>query len=138
MTPEAMAALHAACFADAPPPWSAEAFAGLLSDKNCFAVTGADGLALGRLAGPEAELLTLAVAPGARRSGLGLRLLAELEQRARHGGSEEIFLEVAVDNRAARTLYDKAGYRQTGLRRGYYRPPARPPVDALVLIKSLV
>ena len=31
-----------------------------------------------------------------------------------------VFLEVRVDNPAARALYDSEGFEQIGLRRGYY------------------
>jgi ribosomal-protein-alanine N-acetyltransferase len=44
-----------------------------------------------------------------------------------------MFLEVAETNAAARALYLRRGYRQVGLRRGYYAPG----LDALVLRRTL-
>ena len=136
MNPETLAALHGACFRDAPRAWSAAEFATLLTQSQVFLIPGADGFALGRVAGPEAELMTLAVAPAARRQGLGRALLAEFERQAVLQGASEAFLEVAADNAAAGALYGAAGWVRAGLRPGYYgRGAARR--DALVLRKGL-
>ena len=104
MTPEAMAALHAAAFTDTPRPWTAAEFAGLLREPTTLVAVRDSGFALGRIAGPEAELLTLAVHPAARRCGLATALVAEFEARAAARGAEESLLEVAVTNAAARAL----------------------------------
>jgi [ribosomal protein S18]-alanine N-acetyltransferase len=135
MTPEALAALHARCFADTPSPWTAAAFAGLLADPACFATIAPDGFVLGRVAGPEAELLTLAVAPEARRVGRGAALLTAFETEAAARGAQELFLEVAVINAPARALYESRGYACVGRRPGYYTRACGPAVDALVLRK---
>ena len=55
--------------------------------------------------GQVADLMTLAVAPAHRGSGLGATLLDELEQRATTGGAEAMLLEVRADNGPARALY---------------------------------
>lgn len=137
--PALLAALHASAFDDLPPPWTAEAFAALLADPAVILMLDPApdprGFLLARRAGPEAEILTLAVHPDARRRGLGLRLLGLLE--ATLDGTEEIFLEVAETNAAARALYDRGGYRAVGLRRRYFRRDTGPDVDALVLRKLL-
>jgi len=135
MTPEALAALHAAAFTDTPRPWSAAEFAGLLTQPGTLVVSHPGGFALGRVAGPEAELLTLAVHPAARRRGLARRLVGEFEARAAACGAEECLLEVADGNAAARALYAALGYLLAGRRPGYYRRPDADPVDALVLRK---
>lgn len=137
MTPDALARLHGACFDDTPPPWSVRQFADLLDQPGTLLVSLPDGFAAGRSMGPEAELLTLAVSPGARRRGLASRLLAGFERAARGTGAEEIFLEVAVTNHAARSLYEKAGYAPVGRRPGYYARPGAPALDALILRKLL-
>jgi ribosomal-protein-alanine N-acetyltransferase len=97
-------------------------------------VGGLEGFALGSSVAGEGEVILVAVAPAARRRGVGARLLAALEAWARGEGADSMFLEVAVGNGAARALYDRAGYRQVGVRRGYYRDGAE---DALCLSKSL-
>ena len=83
MTPEDLAALHARCFT-IPRPWSAAEFAGFLADPLAFLLVEGDaGFLLGRAVAGEAELLTLAVAPEARRRGLGQRLVGRFLYQAR-------------------------------------------------------
>lgn len=137
MTPEALADLHARAFDDTPPPWSARDFAGLVSEPSTVLVTGPSGFALGRVLGPDAELLTLAVAPETRRQRHGTALVAAFEAAARARGAQMVFLEVAEHNAAARTLYGRCGYGSVGRRRGYYARAGGPAVDALVLVRSL-
>jgi [ribosomal protein S18]-alanine N-acetyltransferase len=137
MTPEALAALHALAFEDTPRPWSAGEFAGLLAEPSTILTTLPQGFALGRVAGPEAELLTLAVHPAARRRGVALALIEAFEAEAAARGAAEVLLEVAVTNAAARALYARRGYAQAGRRPAYYVRSALPPVDALVLRRVL-
>lgn len=139
MTPDALAALHAGCFDGAPRPWTAAEFAGLIDAPETVLVgDAATGFALGRIAGPEAELLTLAVRPERRRRGIGRRLVAAFEVAAARRGAEEAFLEVAETNAAARALYAAAGYTEVGRRPGYYRERGRAPVAAIVLRKPIL
>ncbi len=67
-----------------------------------------------------ARLYSLAVAPAARGLGLARRLLMAVEAAARRRGCNGLRLEVRTDNAAAIALYEKHGYRRTGLRTGYY------------------
>ncbi len=138
MTPDALAALHARCFR-LPPPWSADAFAGMLELPGCVLLTDDTGAAflLGRALAGEAEVLTLAVAPEARRRGIARALLDRFETAARAAGADGAFLEVAADNLAARALYAAQGYAEAGRRKGYYSAPGQAAVDALVLSKTL-
>lgn len=69
----------------------------------------------------DAHLILLAVSPGARRRGLGTRLLDYLEAMARTAGITTIQLEVRADNVEARTFYRGRGYRETERLRGYYQ-----------------
>lgn len=137
MTPDALAGLHRLCFTDAPRPWSAAEFRELLALASTLFAVRPGGFALGRLAGREAEIVTLAVHPAARRRGLGAALVGDIEAQAAAGGAEEVRLEVAVTNAAGRALYAALGYAPVGRRPGYYAPAGRPPVDALVLFKRL-
>ncbi|WP_374433818.1 GNAT family N-acetyltransferase [Tabrizicola sp.] len=137
MTPEALAALHARCFR-APPPWSAADFAGLLSDPLVFLLVEGDaGFLLGRAVAGEAELLTLAVAPEARRLGLGRKLVARFLYQAQLRGAVRAFLEVRADNDPAIALYESAGFAAAGRRRGYYLGQDGSRTDALVLAREL-
>ncbi|HEY0212843.1 MAG TPA: GNAT family N-acetyltransferase [Paenirhodobacter sp.] len=132
MTPADLATLHARCFAT-PRPWSAAEFTDLLATRFCFLHGTPDGFVLGRVIADEAELLTIAVAPEARRRGLARDLMADFARTAAMRGAISAFLEVAADNTAARALYAATGWQAAGRRRGYYHPAQGAPVDALVL-----
>ena len=137
MTPEELASLHKRCFVT-PAPWDAASFAGFLADQLAFLLVEGDaGFLLGRTVAGEAELLTIAVAPEARRRGLGRKLMARFIYQAQLRGAERTFLEVAADNPAAIALYESCGFRQAGTRRGYYRTPTGQRSDALVLARDL-
>ena len=131
MTPEEMADLHRTCFV-VPRPWSVDEFAELLRDPKCFAEQTVHGFALGRVIADEAELLTLAVAPPARRGGQGFELMTAFAETAKRRGAQEALLEVAADNIAALALYAACGFVQVGQRPGYYAGK-----DALILRKML-
>ncbi|MEI9965502.1 MAG: GNAT family N-acetyltransferase [Caulobacteraceae bacterium] len=93
---------------------------------------------MARAIGGEAEILTLAVAPRARRRGIGLGLVeaAALEAARRGGGA--LYLEVAADNDAATALYRATGFEQAGVRARLLRPRGRRrAMDALVLRRTL-
>jgi ribosomal-protein-alanine N-acetyltransferase len=120
-----------------PRPWSAEEFASLLAQPSTHLSACAQAFALGRTAAGEAELLSLATLPYARRRGLARRHLAGFEAAARACGADVAFLEVAADNAAALALYASEGWRETGRRAGYYRRRGRPDADALLLRKNL-
>ena len=132
--PDQLADLHASAFAA---PWDAAAFADLLGQAGVFAEAGDDGFILIRVVADEAEILTLAVRPGARRRGLAGRLVETAAARAAALGAERLFLEVAADNAAARALYARYGFVQTGLRRGYYAREGGETTDALILALNL-
>lgn len=121
MTPEQLAGLHARCFTT-PRPWTAEEFDTIQAMQGCFLLTVADGFLLGRVIAGEGELLTLAVAPEARRQGTGRKLTQEFMNHARKRGAEELFLEVAALNQPAKSLYTSLGWQEAGRRRGYYGP----------------
>jgi len=122
---EALARLHAACFAES---WSAASLRGLFAGPGVFAFACADGFILAREAGGEAEILTLAVAPPARRQGIARRLVQSAAAHAAGLGAGILFLEVATDNQAAIGLYEGLGFIPAGRRKAYYGAQ-----DALVL-----
>lgn len=136
MRPEDLARLHAACFTT-PRPWSAAEFSDLLASRFVFLETAPAGFVLGRVIADEAELLTIAVDPAARRQGTGSALLAAFCHGAAARGAATAFLEVAADNGPARALYARGGWAESGRRRGYYQPPGGAPVDALILTRAL-
>lgn len=130
MTPEALADVHAEAFAA---PWTAQAFADLLGQAGVFALGDEDGFVLIRVVVDEAEVLTLAVRPAARRRGLGAALTRAAATAAGSMGAEHLFLEVAEDNVAARNLYENIGFATVGRRPGYYAAPDGGRVDAILM-----
>ena len=136
MTPAQMAALHARCFT-VPRPWSATEIAQLLTDPQVYALFQPNGFLIGRCGAGEAELLTIAVAPEARRQGLGAHLVSGFVTEALVRGAEVAFLEVAADNAPALALYHAQGFSTAGRRRAYYRTESGQAVDALVLSRPL-
>jgi len=136
VTPAALAGIHAACFST-PRPWSAAEFAALLAAEGAILAAESRGFLLARTLLDEAEILTLAVLPEARRQGIASRLLSRFSAAAIERGVKTVFLEVAADNAAALALYTRAGFSPTALRKGYYTCTGRAPVDAIILSRSL-
>lgn len=91
--------------------------------------SGLLGTLVYRVLGPEIELMHVAVAPGARRLGLGGQLMKHLVGEARASGGECVHLEVRADNVAALALYVQCGFAVVGRRTRYYRDGA----DALLM-----
>ncbi|MBX3456085.1 tRNA (adenosine(37)-N6)-threonylcarbamoyltransferase complex dimerization subunit type 1 TsaB [Ferrovibrio sp.] len=125
-----LAELHGEAYAaEREPGWSADSLRQLLAMPGAFALLAIDpagqpaGFLLGRNAADEAEVVTIAVRPLARRLGVGAALMEAFQQRAQAGGAQILFLEVAEDNAAGRALYARAGYEAVGRRPGYYQAP---------------
>lgn len=130
----AMASVHAQAF-DA--PWDQETFELLLAGPGAFAFVamGEDpmGVVLCRAIAGEAEVLTVGVAPWARRRGVGAALMAAATAAARAAGSQAIFLEVDAANTAACGLYANLGFERAGVRKGYYDRGLAGRADAIVM-----
>lgn len=82
----------------------------------------------------EAMIENLAVAPEYRRRGAASALLAIIEEEAIKRRLECISLEVASKNSGAVLLYEKAGFANVGIRKGFYRKQND---DALVMVKEI-
>ena len=80
----------------------------------------------------EAEILTLAVTPPMQRQGVARRLMEQAADFLRQRGIRQWHLEVAADNRAARQLYRRLGFDETGRREAYYDG-----VDAILMRRDL-
>jgi [ribosomal protein S18]-alanine N-acetyltransferase len=79
--------------------------------------------------GSEADVQTIAVAPDARRRGVGTLLLDALIDEAGRRGCSRVTLEVAAAGEDARRLYSQRGFEVIAHRTGYYGPGA----DAVVM-----
>ena len=82
------------------------------------------GFVIARLNAEDCELENVVVSQAARRRGIGYELVESLLREARHRGAARIFLEVRESNSAARTLYEKCGFKVSGHRKSYYRDPS--------------
>lgn len=69
----------------------------------------------------EAELLSIGVAAGQQRKGLGRAMLLEMLDVACKRNMLRVFLEVRSSNAAALALYRSTGFGEIGVRCGYYQ-----------------
>ena len=144
-----LAATHHICFTE---PWTEQAFAELCLSPGCFGfivegMTGSGGnvprrqpvgpqpvgMVMARVAADEAEILTIAVLPPARRSGAGKILMQAALREAMARGAHSMFLEAAVTNDAALKMYYSLAFTSVGRRKAYYANG----IDALVLRREM-
>ena len=136
-TAQAVAAIEAECFS---PPLAEEQVLRLLRDERTswLLLYEKDS---GSLAGyvwvqtvlDEGYIGNVAVRGLFRRRGGGNLLLNALDELAHQLRLRFLTLEVRAGNLAARSLYEKHGYRRTGLRPGYYSAPRE---DAVLMTKE--
>ncbi len=82
--------------------------------------------------GRDADLMTIAIAPGLRKRGLGARMLGEALRAAAEQGAHHMFLEVASTN-PAQQVYAAHGFTVIDRRPAYYGDGA----DAVIMRASL-
>ena len=124
--------------------WSTEMMSSELASTHTHYLFAFDPIEPAELAGyagllapngaRDAEVQTIAVAPSARRLGLGRTLMTALMAAASARGARQLFLEVRADNPSARTLYDSLGFEEIAVRKRYYKPDN---VDAQVMRLAL-
>lgn len=68
----------------------------------------------------EAHITNIAVREQYQRQGIGELLLVSTIDLSREQQAEMMTLEVRESNKIAQNLYSKYGFKQTGIRRGYY------------------
>ena len=120
-----------------PYPWSAGNFIDSLDSGYLCMVAEVDdamvGYAVLMPSVDEAHLLTIGLASEHQRKGMGEEVLARMNAMARNSGINRIILEVRPSNTPALSLYRKCGFRQIGLRRGYYPADNGEREDAIVM-----
>jgi len=84
----------------------------------------------------ECHLLNICVKTDLQGQGLGRHLLENLIEVATRQRAETMFLEVRASNRRAVVLYQRAGFNEIGLRKGYY-PADAGREDAIVMARML-
>ena len=133
---QVLAHIHAEGFDE---PWSQAALLSALASPGTFALIAQIdngeplGFVLMRVGGGEAEVLTLATRPHARRTGVAKSLMTEAAKCAQKRGAQTMFLEVAEDNQPAQALYTALGFSPVGRRERYYARANGARVAALVL-----
>ena len=133
---DAIAALERAAF---PIPWKREYFAveiGAAYRLNRVAVGPKGDLAgyvFCAFAAGELHVNKIAVSERHRRRGVASLLMDEVLAFASRTAIDEIYLEVRISNRPARSFYAGLDFRETGRRNRYYLDGE----DALVLVRSM-
>jgi len=127
----AVAALHAVSFRRG---WGEDEILQLLLDRAVVTQRMTNGgkligFIMSRRAAGEAEILSVAIAPGWQGRGLSRDLLNWHLRRLAGLGVRAVYLEVGEHNAPACRLYRRAGFREVGRRQGYYEDGA----TALVL-----
>lgn len=129
-------ALFEKCFTH---PWSLQNIEDMFSHFGYINLLALDGARIIGYAGiisaaDEADITNVATDPDYRRRSVAYHLLRGLMDRARKEGIHSIYLEVRVSNQAAIRLYEKAGFKQEGIRKNYYRDPRE---DAVIMKLSI-
>jgi ribosomal-protein-alanine N-acetyltransferase len=125
-----------------PTPWSRSMFAGELAKPSSICLGAFDPetddllgyLIISRYVDAW-HVMNLAVAPGHRRHGIASTLLERLFELTADDGRRGYTLEVRVSNTNAIKLYERAGFKARGIRRGYYTDNRE---DALIMWKDPV
>ncbi len=121
-----------------PYPWTRGNFLdSLYSGYETWTLREADGALAGYFllmpAVDEAHLLNISVRRDLQGRGVGRLLLDKVAALSREKGMGSILLEVRPSNRRALDIYLRYGFRQIGLRKGYYPAGGDRREDALVM-----
>jgi ribosomal-protein-alanine N-acetyltransferase len=131
---EAVAAIEATAYSH---PWTRGNFidslaAGYLAEVLVSPEAGIVGYFVAMPGVDELHLLNVTVAPAWQHRGHGQHLLQVVQGLARERGLATLWLEVRQSNARARSLYQRMGFIESGLRRAYY-PAAGGREDAVVM-----
>lgn len=81
----------------------------------------------------EWHLHNIAVMHSLQGQGIGGFLLAHVLEQAREKAMASVLLEVRRSNQSARSLYQKMGFTEDGIRKAYYRVPGQGKEDAVLM-----
>ncbi|UCG38125.1 MAG: ribosomal protein S18-alanine N-acetyltransferase [bacterium] len=115
------------------PPDGSRPFPGRVGGRSRPAREVLAGFIMGWLVADELHITNLAVDPARRRSGVAAALLQHITRDAEERGCSWCQLEVRRSNKAARSLYTRWGFREMGVRKGYYQNGE----DAIVMGRDL-
>lgn len=122
--------------------WDTDEFEQILIERNALAhrlrLGGSTiGFIVSRTAADEAEILSVAVAQKHRGHGFSRDLLRTHLGHLAGLGLKTVFLEVEENNRPARALYERAGFRVVGRRERYYKDASGEQLNAVVMQRDL-
>ena len=105
-------------------PWTRGNFSDSLNSGYSAFILEANqkiiGYALLMMVLDEAHLLNLSIVKDKQKQGLGQFLLEHMMQKAKNHQANNLFLEVRPSNISAIALYEKLGFCEIAVRRGYY------------------
>ena len=119
--------------------WSTDDLRALLEDEGVICIglfikSALVAYGLGYVQREHFHLASMAVAPAFRRRGIGESLLRRMLQEVEGRGCTRCTLEVRVGNRAARKLYDRAGFRPVRQMGDYYDNPKEDGLELALVI----
>lgn len=85
----------------------------------------------------EVHLLNITTVPLHQRQGWARLMLQALSAWSQRQGAHALWLEVRAGNHPARSLYRTQGFREVGLRKGYYPDAGAQREDAIVMVQPL-
>ena len=110
--------LERACLPDA---WQKSTLQSVLNEARYLVLLIEDfGYLIGWSASGAAEIERLGVLPAQRSHGVAASLVRAAIEAVSHRRAREVWLEVRADNSAARALYKKCAFEESGVRRNYY------------------
>ena len=121
-------------------PWRAETFDSMIDREGVELMVMVDevdsviGYAVLWCILDQGELANLALVPARRGSGLGAHLLRHVLGVSRDRDLKKLFLEVRSSNTKAIDLYARFGFKDAGVRLGYYESPRE---DARVMVLDI-
>lgn len=116
---------------------SVDAIRSLLNSIDTHAIYNENGFCIFRIAANEAEIISLGVIEKGRRQGQGKKILCNVTDFLLAENIKKVFLEVENENEIAIKLYEKNGFKQTGVRKDYYKKECGEFADAKIMTRLL-
>lgn len=118
-------------------PWSEKSFAeSLASDNTIYLVAEKENKIVGYcgmyISFEEGNITNVAVSPTYRRQGIAELMICEIFRLAKERKVSDVILEVRETNVSAINLYEKLGFKESGIRKNFYEKPTE---NALIMWK---
>lgn len=109
-------------------PWSEKAFKDSMESENTIYIVAKERDKVLGYAGmycsfEEGNITNVAVDTSARRHSVGQNLIIDILNKGKEKGVTDFFLEVRETNYAAISLYEKIGFKASGIRKNFYEKP---------------